>query len=67
LHPKKLDVPPKMKVKGTCTPRWKNLWACWGCLSLMFNLKTSSKQQWKWYGWSSWFFFCCSSHELWLF
>jgi hypothetical protein len=20
LHPKKLDVPPKMKVKGTCTP-----------------------------------------------
>ena len=21
LHPKKLDVPPKMKVKGTCTPR----------------------------------------------
>jgi hypothetical protein len=29
LHPKNLDVPPKMKVKGTCTPRWKNLWACW--------------------------------------
>jgi len=22
----------------------------------MFNLKTSSKRQWKWYGWSSWFF-----------
>ena len=21
LHPKNLDVPPKMKVKGTCTPR----------------------------------------------
>jgi hypothetical protein len=35
LHPKNVDVPPKMKVKGTCTPRWKNLWACW--ISHIFN------------------------------
>jgi hypothetical protein len=37
-----------------------------GSLSVMFNLKTSSKRQWKWYGWSSWFF-CRSLRELWLF
>jgi hypothetical protein len=36
-----------------------------GSLSLMFNLKTSSKRQWKLYGWRSWFLiFCRSSRKL---
>jgi hypothetical protein len=27
LHPKKLDVPPKIKVKGYMYPQMNNLWA----------------------------------------